>query len=100
MKVFFANLINGRADMASPSEFDVLLIRAAEKELGAFFQAVETLFGMDPAQQSAQEWISQLGSMDWSPEQVPSTLRALTIATAARLAPRLAYNREPIRPAS
>ena len=61
----------------------------AERELSAFFAAVETLFGPKQADLSAEDWLiateqvfgnNQLTHRDW---------RAVTIAASSRLACRL-----------
>ena len=65
----------------------------AERELSAFFAAVETLFGPKQANLSAEDWLiateqvlgkNQLTHGDW---------RAVTIAASSRLAHRLAVAR-------
>ena len=57
----------------------------AEKELSAFIQAVERLFGAGQARQSALDWIEELERMDWpSGESIPDWRRA-TVGASARL---------------
>jgi predicted SnoaL-like aldol condensation-catalyzing enzyme len=60
------------------------LIRA-EKELSAFINAVDKLFGAEQARQSGLDWIEELERMDWpSGESIPDWRRA-TVGASARL---------------
>jgi len=63
---------------------DAFLI-LAEKELSAFIQAVDGLFGAEQARQSALDWIEELERMDWpSGESIPDW-RLATVGASARL---------------
>jgi hypothetical protein len=61
----------------------------AEAELTAFIQAVDELFGPDEARESAEDWMEELESAQWSAEGTPFNWRSLTIAAAVRLAARI-----------
>jgi len=57
----------------------------AEKELSAFISAVDKLFGVEQARQSALDWIEELVLMDWpSGESAPDWRRA-RLGASARL---------------
>src|SRR6266851_2779548 len=59
---------------------------AAEKELSAFMNVVQKLFGAEQARRSALHWIEELERMDWpSGESIPDWRRA-TVVASARLA--------------
>jgi hypothetical protein len=67
----------------------------AEKELSAFIQAVDKLFGAEQARQSARHWIEELERMDWpSGESTPDWRRA-TVGASVRLAALLSGSGEP-----
>src|SRR5882757_1667820 len=58
----------------------------AEKELSAFIQTVQKLFGAEQARQSALHWIEELERMDWpSGDSIPDWRQA-TVVASARLA--------------
>jgi hypothetical protein len=42
------------------------LMLTAEKELGAFYEAVFRRYGLKEAKKSAQDWIETLETMDWA----------------------------------
>jgi hypothetical protein len=65
------------------------LTAAAERELGAFINAVTDLYGADQARLAAEDWILELEMMDAMPEMSRSVWRKLTIVSASRLAARL-----------
>ena len=55
----------------------------AEKELSAFIQTVQKLFGAEQARQSALHWIEELERMDWpSGDSIPDWRQATVIASA------------------
>src|SRR6266478_1927895 len=59
---------------------------AAEKELSAFMNVVQKLFGAEQARRSALHWIEELERMDWpSGESIPDWRQA-TVVASARLA--------------
>ena len=58
----------------------------AEKEPSAFIRAVDKLFGVEQARQSALHWIEELERMDWPcGESIPDWRRA-TVGASSRLA--------------
>jgi hypothetical protein len=61
--------------------------RFAERELGALLAAVTELFGADQARQAAEDWLSELESLETLPNN--GDWRPITIAAATRLAQRL-----------
>jgi len=67
----------------------------AEKELSAFISAVDKLFGVEQARQSALDWIEELELMVWpSGESVPDWRRA-TLGASARLGALMSGSGEP-----
>jgi hypothetical protein len=62
----------------------------AERELSAFFAAVETLFGPEQAKLSAEEWLDAAEQVLGPNEPNSRDCRGLTIIAASRLAHRLA----------
>ena len=65
------------------------LTAAAERELGAFVNAVTDLYGADQARLAAEDWLLELELMDLVPELSSCVWRTLTIVSASRLAVRL-----------
>jgi hypothetical protein len=63
---------------------------AAERELSAFIGAVTHLFGPEEAKLAAQDWLDESELMDSPPRSTSRNWRAVTIATSAKLANRLA----------
>ena len=84
---------NGNAILKSETDEEsatcALLLTDAGRELAAFLQAVNDLFGTEQAQQSSQDWIEELESIDWSTQKINPDWRAITIAAAIRLARRV-----------
>jgi hypothetical protein len=66
----------------------------AERELSAFFAAVETLFGLEQAKLSAEEWLDAAEQVFGPNEPNSRDCRGLTIIAASRLAHRLAAARD------
>jgi len=64
-------------------------LRVAERHLAAFARAVNELYGPEQAQQSVQDWIEELESMDWPAGEAAPDWRRVSIAAAARLARRV-----------
>lgn len=62
----------------------------AERELSAFFAAVETLFGPEQANISAEDWIDATEQLLGPNQPTNRDWRAVTIAASSRLAYRLA----------
>jgi hypothetical protein len=58
-----------------PSGFLIL----AEKELSAFINAVDKLFGAERARRSAPDWIEELELMDWPLGSIPDWRRATQV---------------------
>ena len=68
-------------------------INLVERELSAFFAAVETLFGPEQAKLSAGEWLDAAEQVLGPNEPNSHDCRGLTIVAASRLAHRLAAAR-------
>lgn len=67
---------------------------AAERELSAFFTAVNTIFGAEQARKSAIHWIEEMESMNWPPDDSMPKWRQATLAASARLAADLTVSDE------
>ena len=66
------------------------LMTTAEKELAAFYEAVFRHYRLKEARNAAQDWIDDLGTMDWPADwTLPRTGGHVTIAAADRLALRI-----------
>ena len=65
------------------------LMASAERELGAFLNAVTASFGPEEGRLAAEDWLEELESTDTLCELTASVLRTITIASAVRLAARL-----------
>ena len=65
------------------------LMTTAEKELAAFYDAVFRQYGQQEARNAAQDWIDELGMMDWPADWILPNWRHVTIAAADRLALRI-----------
>jgi hypothetical protein len=65
------------------------LMTTAEKELAAFYGAVFRQYGLKEARNAAQDWIDELGTMDWPVDWTLPNWRHVTIAAADRLALRI-----------
>jgi len=61
----------------------------AERELTAFMRAVTELFGSEQARLSAEDWLDESELVDSLPRSATRDWRAVTVATAARLANQL-----------
>jgi hypothetical protein len=61
----------------------------AEKELAAFYEAVFRQYGLKEASNAAQDWIDELGTMDWPADWTLPNWRHVTIAAADCLALRI-----------
>src|SRR5467141_4035545 len=59
---------------------------AAEKELSAFMNVVQKLFGAEQARRSALHWIEELERMDWPFGDSIPDWRQATVVVSARLA--------------
>lgn len=64
-------------------------VEIAEKELAAFVAAVSELFGTEQSLQAAEDWMEELGLMDWPTGETIPDFRQVTIAAAARLSRRV-----------
>jgi hypothetical protein len=64
-------------------------IHAAERELAAFLEAVQRLFGPEQARLAAEDWFDESDLMDSLPALTSRGWRAVTIAASARVANRL-----------
>jgi hypothetical protein len=78
------------SEIENQSQFVKLFFIAAERELSAFFTAVNSMFGADQACRSAIHWIEELDSMDWPTDDSMPNWRQATLAASTRLAADLA----------
>jgi len=60
----------------------------AENELAALYNAVLSLFGPEQAQLAAEDWLYELGIMEWPQESAIPNWRQPTLAAVQRLAER------------
>jgi hypothetical protein len=65
------------------------LLPRAKGELGSFAGAVNKLFGSAHVGESLEEWLEELGSIDWPAGEAIPDWRRITITAGARLASRL-----------
>lgn len=72
------------------SQLETGFLIAAERELSAFFAAVNDMFGAEQARKSAIHWIEELELMDWPTENSDPNWRQATLAASSRLAADLA----------
>jgi hypothetical protein len=63
-------------------------MKAAERELSAFFNAVKQLFGKGEAELSAEDWLHELAKVDGFPASTRD-LRMITAKASTRLATRV-----------
>jgi hypothetical protein len=70
-------------------EAEEALLVMAEKELSAFARAVKYCFGPDEARHGFECWMQELEAIDLPISETTPDWRQVTIAAAARLAPRL-----------
>jgi hypothetical protein len=82
------NLMNSQEPSSSSN--CAIEIEIAERELSAFIRAVTQLFGPDEAKLSAEDWLDELELVGSQHRATSRNWRVVTIATAARLANRLA----------
>ena len=61
------------------------LIVLAERELSAFFAAVNKDFGAEQASKSAIDWLEELEVMDWPTSEETPNWRQATLAASLRL---------------
>jgi hypothetical protein len=73
-------------------------VRKAERELFAFINAIEELFGPEQAKLSEEDWLDESAIMDSPPRSETRNWRAVTVAASARLANRLSvtYPQKPL----
>jgi hypothetical protein len=64
------------------------LIKTAEQELAAFFNAVIQLFGKEQAELSAEDWLHELAENDGLPSSTHDW-RLITVKASTRLAIRV-----------
>jgi hypothetical protein len=72
-----------------PVERIAELMTAAETELAAFYEAVFRRYGLKEARRAAQDWIEELGTMDWPADWGRPNWRHVTIVAADCLALRI-----------
>src|SRR5579859_1163436 len=65
-------------------------LNMAERELSAFFRAVETLFGLEEAKLAAEDWLEAAEQVPGPNQRTNHDWRTITIAASSRLAHRLA----------
>jgi hypothetical protein len=65
------------------------LLGMAERELGAFMNAVAELYGPEQATNAADDWINEFESADEPLDSTSREWRKITVKAAARLASRL-----------
>ena len=70
-------------------KIDELILTAAERELGAFMNAVAELYGPAQATIAAEDWIYELESTDEPLGSTSGESRGITVRAAARFATRL-----------
>ena len=73
----------------APVERVAELMTTAETELAAFYEAVFRQYGLQEAKNAAQDWIEELGTMDWPDDWALPNWRDVTIAAADCLALRI-----------
>ena len=64
------------------------LMKTAEQELAAFFNAVKQLFGREQAELSAKDWLDELARIDGMSSSTRDW-RLITVKASARLATRV-----------
>ncbi len=67
------------------------ITKMAERELGAFFNAVKKLFGTKQAELAANDWLEELETTNPLPVAIREW-RLITINAARRLAVRLSFS--------
>jgi hypothetical protein len=65
------------------------LIKSAEMELAAFYEAVFRQYGLKEAKKAAQDWIEELETMDWPADRALPNWHQVTIVAADCLAFRI-----------
>jgi hypothetical protein len=73
----------------APVERVAELMTTAEAELAAFYETVFRRYGLKEAKKAAQDWIEELGTMDWPADWALPNWRHVTIAAADSLAFRI-----------
>ena len=76
------------SEVVMPADLAVLL-SSAERELGAFMNAVTDSFGPEEGRLAAEDWLEVLDSREEFPGTSADDWRSITIAAASRLAMRL-----------
>lgn len=64
------------------------VMKTAEQELAAFFNAVKQLFGKEQAELSAEDWLNELAKIDGLHSSTRDW-RLITVKASARLAARV-----------
>jgi hypothetical protein len=72
----------------------------AERELSAFFHAVDQLFGAEQARRSMLDWIDEMEAMSWPAGEAVPNWRQATIRASARLCLSHSVNSRQTRPKS
>jgi hypothetical protein len=76
----------------APAERIDELMTIAERELAAFYEAVFRRYGLKEARKAAQDWIEELGTMDWPADWALLNWRHVTITAADCLAFRIFHH--------
>lgn len=61
----------------------------AENELSALYSAVSQLFGLEQAELTMEDWLSELETMEWQLESPVPNWRRPTLTAVSRLAARM-----------
>jgi hypothetical protein len=72
-----------------PVEMIVDLMLTAEKELAAFYEAIEKRYGSKEARKAAYDWIAEMATMDWPIDGALPNWRRVSIVAADCLASRV-----------
>jgi hypothetical protein len=65
------------------------LLPTAERELAAFYEAIEKRYGPEEARKAAHDWIEEVETMDWPAEGTIPNWRHVSIVAADCLASRV-----------
>ena len=65
------------------------LLLTAEREFASFYEAIEKRYGLEEARKAAQDWITEVETMDWPAEGRIPNWRHVSIVAADCLASRV-----------
>ena len=80
------------ADTQDCTDFAARVRPLAERELISFYQAVMFTWGADHCAEAVEDWMRELDLAEWTSNDVPLTLRRITINTIGLLVVRLGAN--------